>query len=240
MGKNIEHDGGEIEAEQRFFHPELHADIPDQRDTGVDTWYHDIKKLESYDPAELEFVMHELEEIPEVADYETERVNLDKIAEMMSIASEYTPETQRSKLAKAEMAYSGLVVELDSLIDRYTDTVRRHQRLGILKFHDPDKYRESIQTTDQARRRSHDALMSHLQAMSRLLTRVPTDIGPGFDRHSWDDVLRRRWFSYDQLRTPRGREEMTEWAVRMDIVRKARAVEDAIQGVLQTKKADVE
>lgn len=229
-----------VEAEARFAHPEFRAEVPDQRDAGVDAWYHRLQKLDGYEPAELEVALHELQEIPEVVGYDREPVNLETIGEMMSIAVDHAPAAQQAKLAKVELGYSGLVNELDSLIDRYTETVRRHERLGPLKFHDPEKYRASIQSADQARRRSHDALMSHLQAMSRLLTRVPSEAGAGFDQEGWAEVLHRRWFTYDQLRSSQGRQEITEWAIRMDIVRKARAVETAITETLATKKADVE
>lgn len=227
-----------IEGEAKVYHEELHADFPEQRDSGVDQWYRHRDRLDQYDPAELESARQEFENIPEVADYDQERVTLEAIGEMMSQAAELTPSEEQNKLTAAELTWPGLVAELENLIDHYTDTVRRHQRLSIMKFHDPEKYLAGSEQADKARHHSHESLMGHIHAMSRFLTGLPGKIGSGFNQPGWDDLLRRRWFSHDEMTTARGRKEITSWALRMDIVRKARVVEAAIDDVLEKKNAE--
>lgn len=220
------------------YHPELHADVPDQRDDGVHAWFDRKDRLETYPSEELEAVKGELHAMPEVAGYEDEKVSIDTIANAMALAVDLTPPTERLSLAPKELVYTGLVEQLETCIDRYTDTIRRFEHLHILFFRDAEKYKQSYANVDQARRSSHSTLIEHLRIMSRFLSAIPRQAGKGFDVREWENYLKEHWFSHDQLTTDSGRKEITEWAVRMDIARKAQAIEAVIDEVLEKKKAD--
>jgi hypothetical protein len=74
--------------------------------------------------------------------------------------------------------------------------------------------------------------------MSRFLwQKIPAQAGSHFDTSNWEQALRRQWFSSDELKD---RDHIASWALTTDSVEKARAVESAIDHVLEIKKADAE
>jgi len=222
---------------QQYFHRELHAAVPDERDDGVRQWYEHREHLASYSPDELAAVRTELHELPEVMEHAHERVSLHNIAGLPGLAYEHVSETNRTSFASVELVYAGLMADLEKQIGQYADTVIRFQRTKIAAMlKEPEEYQALVRTVDTARRRSHDALISQVNAISRYLTMsLPKVAGPGFKSAAWEQDLRRRWFTIDELRD---RERIGTWAIQEDIVSKAEAIEAAINAVLEHKDAD--
>lgn len=218
-------------------HPELHGDVPDKRDDGVTMWYDRRERLANYDPAELQSVLAELKEIPEVIENEHQRVTLRIIAGLPALARDHLPEADRHKLAAVEVTYASLVAELEKYIAEYADTVIRFQRMKIVaQLKDPEEYQSVMKTVDTARKRSHDALMSHLNIISRQLTQaIPKAAGSTFRSSAWEDDIKRHWFSLDELHD---RKRIGAWAIQQDIVNKSEAIEAAIQATLEQQDAD--
>lgn len=233
------HEVSEAEGVPQYSHPELQATSADSRDYGVDQWYHRKNKLSEYDPQELEAVVRELHEIPEVESHANERVKLENILAMTEVATDYVADGREERFVEATAGYSDLTDQLTMYVDRYTDTVRRFQTVQLQRFHlETEKYQTMMKNVDQSRRTSHDALMAHLKAVSRYLTvQIPKHAGSGFNAIGWEEQIKRHWFTIDELHD---RNAITDWAIRADIVRKATDLEQAITQVLEQKKMGTE
>lgn len=239
MAINPEFSHPEATEPQRFYHPELHAPEPEARVSGVQQWYHQVKRLDQHGPEELRAVVDELHDIPEVLEYADEPVNLNSLRSMPELAQTFAETNPSEKFSAALTAYQELYLELAGYIDRYTDTLRRFElvRTQSIREDDREKFKIMTKTVDTARKRAHDALMSHLNAISRMLNgQIPKAASSGFNLIGWQSHLKQYWFSLDQIRD---RKYIEEWAVRTDIGEKAAAVEVAIQEVLEKKNADV-
>ncbi len=233
------HDFSHGEEEHPYIHPELQAVTPDQRDVGVNHWFHRKNRLSEYDPAELEAVAQELHDIPEVERYSRERVKLETILALPTTAADYVASEHEQKFQERLTGFQELLDELPTYLERYTDSVRRFHGTQTQRFHlEPEKFRLAVKRVDQGRRSSHDALMSHLKAISRfMLIQVPKLGGSDFNGLGWEKFVQQHWFTIDELND---RETITDWAVRVDIAQKARELEDAIHDVLEQKKSAAE
>lgn len=222
-----------------YAHPELKANTPDERNYQVDRWHHNIKRLSQYDPAELEVVIEELHEIPEVEQHAQERVKLENVLTLVDVASDYVASGKEETFIKTSAPLTELAEQLITQVDQYTDTVRRFHSVEIQRHHlDADKYRALMKNVDQSRRISHDALMSHLKIMSRYIhLQIPKHAGADFNAIGWQEYVKKSWFSSDEITD---RDAITDWALRSDSARKAAAIEQAILAVLQQKKSGIE
>ncbi len=225
------------EAEHEFFHEELHAERPDERDWGVEQWHHRKNNLGRYDAPELVAVIDELKAIPEVEEYNHEVVTLGSLRGTVELARDFVSSEQEEDFEKKTEPLTQMIDQAADYVDRYADTVRRFIALSGERYRlDVEKYQMMMKTIDSSRRLSHDALMSHLSAISRFIKqKIPAAGGATFNRPGWDEYLRHHWFSDDQLKD---RKYIEEWAIRTDIAEKAQALISAIEAELKNKSAD--
>lgn len=235
MAHSFESNAGE--RGQRYYHPELHAQYPDERDYNVDAWLHKAKHFPEFDSEELETVREELQAIPEVQEYEREPVKIETIENFPNVIIDLSGNEGNEELASALATLAKLSDEIPVLVDRYTDTVRRFHATGSQRFHqEADRYRTMMENIDRSRRVAHDALIGHLHAISRFINlKIPKTAGETFDQTAWEEHIKANWFNIDQMKD---RKYIEEWAMRTDIASKAKAIELAIQENLKKKTAD--
>ena len=214
------------------YHEELHGQYPEDRDLGVDGWFNRRDQLSEYDDSELVAVDRELSELPEVKAQRREKVTLSGIEEMLTRAKELSPET--ADWTEPSETFAELYEQLQHYINKYAETLRRFAVVKTQSFHlEREQYQTRMKDSDQARRNTHEALISHLNGLSRFLAvRIPKIGGRGFDQPGWEHELTKHWFTIDQLQD---RDYIANWAIRTDIAEKAAAIQAAIKQTREKK-----
>lgn len=224
-------------------HPELQEPIPERLLTNVAAWDERRNQIPGLPLPELEVADQEFKDIIDER-LAPHPINIDTLNSLESLL--------QTRLEKSDVdgrTARGVRTRLQNVLHlvehgivNYGDGVRQHVIAGRLRNIRPEQGQQLQEIAYRTRGDRHEYLLDALKTLHALCTTaIPDELKKSdFSATGWRTAIRGRLFQpSDLIPTGPKREYIGTWAIDMDVVQRARAVEQVIRDSLEKKRADV-